>query len=355
MAGVVLNRVGSEYHAAAPARGARAARRRRARRPDPRRRARGARAPPRPRAGDRARGPGTRGDRAAGRGGRRAVRPRRSLCAWPAPPARSRRPRGRRKGRRAAPRSRSPAAAPSRSTTRRTSSCCALRAPSCAEFDPLTDADLPDGAGALMLAGGFPEVFGEELSANAPLRAASPPSRAPEGRSWPSAAACSTWPTSSTAGRCAACSDGAAAMGERLSLGYREAVAVADHPVWPAGTEVRGHEFHYSQVEPRAGDPPAWRLRAYGGERAEGHVAGGVHASYLHTHWAATPQVASGSSRRPRCGKLWPSDEGTADRCRRGSGRPRAPDAQGAARAARGRPRVRPRGRPRARRSSPST
>ena len=85
---------------------------------------------------------------------------------------------------------------------------------------------------------------------------------------------------------------GAAAMGERLSLGYREAVAVADHPVWPAGTEVRGHEFRYSQVEPRAGDAPAWRLRAYGGERTEGHVAGGVHASYLHTHWAATPQVA---------------------------------------------------------------
>ena len=24
----------------------------------------------------------------------------------------------------------------------------------------------------------------------------------------------------------------------------------------------------------------------------EGHVAGKVHASYLHTHWAATPEVA---------------------------------------------------------------
>ncbi|MDX6688191.1 MAG: hypothetical protein QOF86_4319, partial [Baekduia sp.] len=34
-------------------------------------------------------------------------------------------------------------------------------------------------------------------------------------------------------------------------------------------------------------------LRARGTERVEGHVLGGVHASYLHTHWAATPAVAT--------------------------------------------------------------
>jgi cobyrinic acid a,c-diamide synthase len=78
-------------------------------------------------------------------------------------------------------------------------------------------------------------------------------------------------------------------MGERLALGYREATAAADHPAWPAGTAVRGHEFHYSRVTPAAGAAAAWELRGRG---AEGHVAGGVHASYLHTHWAATPAVA---------------------------------------------------------------
>ena len=82
-------------------------------------------------------------------------------------------------------------------------------------------------------------------------------------------------------------------MTQHLSLGYREATAAADHPAWPTGTTVRGHEFHYSGVEPAA-DPeaPAWTLRARGIERPEGHVAGAVHASYLHTHWAATPAVA---------------------------------------------------------------
>jgi cobyrinic acid a,c-diamide synthase len=63
--------------------------------------------------------------------------------------------------------------------------------------------------------------------------------------------------------------------------------------VWPTGAAVRGHEFHYSRVEPAAGPgTPAWTLRARGAARPEGHVAGAVHASYLHTHWAATPEVA---------------------------------------------------------------
>ena len=83
-------------------------------------------------------------------------------------------------------------------------------------------------------------------------------------------------------------------MGERLSLGYREATAASDHPAWPQGTVARGHEFHYSSVEPaHDADAPAWTLRARGRERAEGFVLGGVHASYLHTHWAATPEVAT--------------------------------------------------------------
>ena len=79
-------------------------------------------------------------------------------------------------------------------------------------------------------------------------------------------------------------------MAGRLSIGYREAVAQGHSALWRAGEAVRGHEFHYSAV---AGDgSPAWALTARGTTRPEGYVAGGVHASYLHVHWAACPQAA---------------------------------------------------------------
>lgn len=159
-------------------------------------------------------------------------------------------------------------------------------------FDPIADTALPEGCGALLLAGGFPEVFGAELSANAPLRAAVA-AFARGGR--PVLAECGGLLYLSTEldGR-PMCDviPGRAAMGRRLSLGYRSARAASGHPAWPAGTEVRGHEFHYSSIDPPAGAAPAWSLSARGTTRDEGHVVGGIHASYLHTHWAATPDVA---------------------------------------------------------------
>ncbi|HWH95390.1 MAG TPA: cobyrinic acid a,c-diamide synthase, partial [Baekduia sp.] len=159
-------------------------------------------------------------------------------------------------------------------------------------FDPLVDEELPARCGALLLAGGFPEVFGAELSENWALRA-EVAAFARRGR--PILAECGGLLYLSTEldGR-PMCDvvPARARMGERLTLGYREATAAGEHPVWPAGAVTRGHEFHYSSIDPAAGEPPAWMLRARGTERAEGVVLGGVHASYLHTHWAATPDVA---------------------------------------------------------------
>ena len=161
-------------------------------------------------------------------------------------------------------------------------------------FDPIADEELPARCGALLLAGGFPEVFGAELSENWALRA-EVAAFARRGR--PILAECGGLLYLSTEldGR-PMCDvvPARAWMGERLTLGYREATAIGDHPAWPAGTVARGHEFHYSSVDPVSGEPEhAWTLRARGTERAEGFVLGGVHASYLHTHWATTPGVAA--------------------------------------------------------------
>ena len=61
-------------------------------------------------------------------------------------------------------------------------------------------------------------------------------------------------------------------MTERLTLGYREAVAVGDSALAAAGTRVRGHEFHRTAVEPGAGSEPAWGL-VRPERRTEGFVA----------------------------------------------------------------------------------
>ncbi|MFE9415115.1 cobyrinate a,c-diamide synthase [Streptomyces griseofuscus] len=158
-------------------------------------------------------------------------------------------------------------------------------------FDPLHDEELPEGAAGLVIGGGFPEVYAAELSANEPLRKAVA-ELALSGA--PVAAEC--------AGLLYLCReldgspmcgvlDAAARMAERLTLGYRDAVAVGDSVLAAAGTRMRGHEFHRTVVEPGAGAAPAWGIRGRE-RRVEGFVQRGVHASYLHTHWASEPGVA---------------------------------------------------------------
>ncbi|MFE3142777.1 cobyrinate a,c-diamide synthase [Streptomyces scopuliridis] len=158
-------------------------------------------------------------------------------------------------------------------------------------FDPLRDEELPEGTRGLVIGGGFPEVYAPELSANEPLR---------------KAVAELAYSGAPVAAECAGLLylarslDGApmcgvlaadARMSGRLTLGYREAVAVGDSALAPAGTRVRGHEFHRTVLEPGAGAAPAWGV-VHPERRVEGFVQRGVHASYLHTHWAAAPELA---------------------------------------------------------------
>lgn len=169
-----------------------------------------------------------------------------------------------------------------------------------AAFDPARDEELPAGTAGLLLAGGFPERYSSELAANARLRAAV---RDLCAAGAPVLAECGglLYLCESLDGKpmCGVI-PARAWMTERLTLGYREAQALARSGWLAAPAAVRGHEFHYSQVEPADGDQlaralgwqSAWLLRSRSGERREGFVRGGVHASYLHTHWAAFPEMA---------------------------------------------------------------
>jgi cobyrinic acid a,c-diamide synthase len=176
-----------------------------------------------------------------------------------------------------------------------------------AVFDPLSDERLPDGTVGLVIGGGFPEVHAAQLSANAALRlqvAALARAGAPV------LAECAglLYLARSLDGQpmCGVL-DIDAEMTGRLTLGYRDAVAVADSALASFGTRAHGHEFHRTAIRAPAATTPtgaaptgaastsranAWRWQARGAVVAEGFVQGGVHASYLHTHWNGLPGPA---------------------------------------------------------------
>jgi cobyrinic acid a,c-diamide synthase len=154
--------------------------------------------------------------------------------------------------------------------------------------DPLRDEALPEHTAALVIGGGFPEVHVAALSTNKRLRQ-DIADLAVSGA--PVVAECAglLYLARELDGRpmCGVL-DTTARMTERLTLGYREAVAATDSVLAAAGTVVRGHEFHRTAVASAPAAAPAWAI----GKRTEGFVVGNVYASYLHVHWAGHPDLA---------------------------------------------------------------
>ncbi|MBW4620033.1 MAG: cobyrinate a,c-diamide synthase [Cyanosarcina radialis HA8281-LM2] len=169
-------------------------------------------------------------------------------------------------------------------------------------WSPLTDSALPAGVQGLYFGGGFPEVFASELSAN---RAACDAVRAAILAGMPAYAECGglmylsqkitdfkgesrsmvgILPTS-------------AIMSSRLTLGYRRATARQDSPLFPAGTIVWGHEFHRSELSAMP-NPPLYRIDGSSIDEGWRYVASQqatpthqLHASYIHLHFGARPEI----------------------------------------------------------------
>ena len=78
------------------------------------------------------------------------------------------------------------------------------------------------------------------------------------------------------------------------ALGYVTVSTDRTTPLGPAGTLVRGHEFHYSTLEPLAPLPYATRLlRPDGDPKPDGIQIGGLLAGYAHMHFGSNPRVAA--------------------------------------------------------------
>jgi cobyrinic acid a,c-diamide synthase len=155
-------------------------------------------------------------------------------------------------------------------------------------FDPCADMGLPDGTQAVVAGGGFPEVFAEALAANTPMLAAV---RAHDRRGGVTWAECGglLWLAASLDGRpMAGVVDTTATLTDRRELGYRTATTTAPSPLGPVGTALRGHEFHYSTTDPAG---TALTLTGRTGTTCGGFATPRLLASYLHVHLAAAPAL----------------------------------------------------------------
>jgi cobyrinic acid a,c-diamide synthase len=165
-------------------------------------------------------------------------------------------------------------------------------------WSPLSDPGLPEGVQGLYLGGGFPEVFAAALADN---QAAQQSVRQAIQAGMPTYAECGGlmylceqivdfagqfWkmvgilPTTAT-------------MTGRLSLGYRRAIALQDSPLLPAGSETWGHEFHRSNLSTQS-TLPLYRVGGYDSDslmHLEGWRSHQLHASYIHLHWGANPEI----------------------------------------------------------------
>ncbi len=163
--------------------------------------------------------------------------------------------------------------------------------------DPLRDERLPEGTAALVLPGGFPEVYVEQLTAN---RGFLDDVRRHLAGTRPTTYAecagllllCQSLDRVAMVGHFAA----QAEMTRTLTLGYRTVIAHSSSLVTEVGSRVVGHEFHRTTVEPRSGLRPAWQLED---GTFEGFTTGeDVVASYVHLHPAGVPSLALNLARR---------------------------------------------------------
>ncbi len=172
-------------------------------------------------------------------------------------------------------------------------------------FSPLHDRGLPEGLDGLSFGGGFPELYAETLAANAPMLAAI---RAFAASGRPVYGECGGYlylleSLTDFEGRAfpmLGLLPGRAAMGKKLaSLGYRELESASESLFGPAGTRLRGHEFHYSALnEEPSGDSLFSAKDLRGCVRPAGSVRGNVAGSYIHLHFNSNPAAAQAFAER---------------------------------------------------------
>jgi cobyrinic acid a,c-diamide synthase len=165
------------------------------------------------------------------------------------------------------------------------------------EFSPLADAELPEGLAGLYLGGGYPELHAPALEQNGSMRAAV---RALAAAGAPVYAECGgliylgeALETEGTRYEMCGAIALTTAFPGRLELGYCE-VETDAASIFGGGRRARGHWFHKGRIAAAAsGVPHAYSVARRGGDAfADGYVAGGTQASWVHLHFRSCPSLA---------------------------------------------------------------
>ena len=166
-------------------------------------------------------------------------------------------------------------------------------------YSPLDDTELPPNLDLLYLPGGFPEVFAQELAQNKAIvkqiKTAIQGGLTTyaecgglmylcqsitdfEGKTWEMLGLLPAH----------------VIMGKRLTLGYRKATPLAANPILEANQTIWGHEFHRSQLQETSSSPIYQLSDLYQNKTQDGWKIESIYASYLHIHWGEFPNFPLG-------------------------------------------------------------
>ena len=168
-------------------------------------------------------------------------------------------------------------------------------------FSPIRDSRLPSNLDGMFLGGGFPEAYAKELEGNQSMRESVKDAVHDE---MPIYAECgglmyfveSIQDLERNPHRMVGILNGKAIMCEKLeSLNYSVARVVRKNLLTDVGFTLRGHEFHYSKIEDVSADAEfAYEMKIGKGISGgcDGWMQHSLLASYMHIHFAYSPQLA---------------------------------------------------------------
>lgn len=168
-------------------------------------------------------------------------------------------------------------------------------------FSPMDDPALPENLDAVYFGGGYPELFAESLSENTGMldsvKAASVNNMPIFAECGGFMYLCNTLQTiNNESFNMTGCFPFKIKMLNRLNaLGYRQVTFSSDTFLGKKGVQAKGHEFHYSQIEPGSFDIDTSFLVKSGKQSTpfkEGYRNRNTLGGYIHFHFGSNPDLA---------------------------------------------------------------